>query len=101
MRRESLTKRVVEHRDSVRKSSLKKYGLTLVGYDRLYNRQKGCCAICGRHQWELNRALDVDHNHKTDKVRGLLCGDCNRGLGCFKDSRGCLVKAIQYLTKYR
>lgn len=79
----------------------RKFGLTSQDYNRMFEKQKGCCAICGRHQSEFKRALVVDHNHSTDKVRGLLCINCNLGLGHFKDSRGCLVKAVQYLGKSR
>ncbi|GAG68680.1 unnamed protein product [marine sediment metagenome] len=61
-------KRSIEHR----------YGLKIIGYNKLFNTQNGCCAVCGRHQSELKRRLDVDHNHQTDKIRGLLCNYCNK-----------------------
>lgn len=44
----------------------------------LFVKQKGCCAICGKHQREFKRRLNVDHNHKTGQVRGLLCYRCNK-----------------------
>ena len=50
-----------------------KYGLTLQDYNQMFDRQKGCCDICRRHQSEFSKALAVDHNHETGKVRGLLC----------------------------
>lgn len=84
-----------------RKNRKSKFGITVEDYDRIFDKQKGCCAICRMHQTELPRALGVDHNHETGKIRGLLCSYCNRGLGYFKESRGCLIKAIQYITKYR
>lgn len=87
-----------------RKSALKrKYNLTLAGYDKLYQKQKGRCDICGKHQSELKKALDVDHNHTTGKVRGLLCTNCNYGLGHFKaDDVGTdlLIKAIMYMGRH-
>lgn len=46
-------------------------------YDRLLAEQKNCCAICGKHQSLMSKAFDVDHCHKTGKVRGLLCHKCN------------------------
>lgn len=79
-----------------------KYGLSLEGYDKMFARQNGCCAICGRHQFEFNRHLDIDHNHKTGKIRGLLCNTCNMALGAlFADTLGILnlQKAIEYLIQ--
>ena len=85
----------------LRKSHWKiKYGLTETEYNRIYSKQRGLCAICGTHAIDLNCFLCVDHNHKTGKIRGLLCNKCNTGLGMFAESRGNLIKAIQYLTKY-
>ncbi len=54
------------------------YGLNAVEYNRLFAIQSGRCAICGKHQSELKRRLDVDHDHETGKVRGLLCNYCNK-----------------------
>lgn len=54
------------------------YGLGTVGYNRLFGIQDGRCAICRKHQSELKRRLDIDHDHKTGKVRGLLCNYCNK-----------------------
>lgn len=51
------------------------------------------CQICG----ETNRRFHVDHCHKTLKVRGLLCENCNRSLGGFRDDVNLLKKAIEYL----
>lgn len=45
-----------------------------------FKRQKGCCAICGKHQSSFKRRLCLDHNHKTLKLRGLLCFYCNKRL---------------------
>jgi len=100
MKRESLTRQGEQRRISVQKHYLRvNYGLTVGEYNELYRKQKGCCAICGKHQFELNRALSVDHNHETGKIRGLLCGKCNSALGLFQESRGILFKAIQYLGR--
>lgn len=54
------------------------------------------CVICGSEE-----RLVVDHDHKTGKVRGLLCGHCNRGLGHFKDDPELLLFAAQYLTEMK
>lgn len=77
----------------------KLYKLTLKEYNVLYDKQKGCCAVCGKHQSEIIRPLFVDHNHETKKIRGLLCGQCNFGLGQFNDSSKLLGKAQRYLLR--
>lgn len=71
------------------------FGLTRDDYDNLSKSQDEKCAICGEK--ELFRRLSVDHDHKTGKVRGLLCFDCNTALGKFKDDVEMLKKAISYL----
>lgn len=81
-----------------RKSKLKiRYNMNSEDYDAWYEKQKGYCAICGFHQSDLKRSLCVDHDHKTGKVRGLLCDDCNKGLGFFDDDPKMINKAIDYL----
>jgi len=60
------------------------YGLSILEWDKVYEKQKGCCLICGRHQSELGRVLQVHHNHKTGKVKGLLCVKCNTTEGWFR-----------------
>lgn len=77
------------------------YGITLEKYNTMFSDQGGCCKICGTHQSNLNRALCVDHCHKTNKVRALLCDLCNRGLGYFKDSEDLLITASQYLEGFK
>jgi hypothetical protein len=71
-----------------------RYGITSDDYAKMFVKQNGVCAICGK---KPDLKLHVDHCHKTKKVRGLLCGNCNRGLGLFKDEVESLEKAIQYL----
>lgn len=70
-------------------------------FDNLFTEQGGRCGICKRHQAELKKALAVDHDHKTGRVRGLLCRQCNSGLGHFMADSGIthLEEAIKYLTK--
>lgn len=77
-----------------------RYGITVKDYNEMFEQQQGCCEICGRHQSEVSRTFDVDHNHTTGKVRGLLCVDCNRCLGCVRENVITLAKAIEYLNKY-
>ena len=84
---------------SVRKARLLcSWGVTLEEYISMLKNQKRRCAICGTTKMDNGRRnFCVDHNHKTGKVRGLLCGKCNKGLGLFKDSISILEKAISYL----
>lgn len=73
------------------------YGLTVDEYETLYNHQGGVCVLCENPPGK--RALAVDHCHLTGQVRGLLCSNCNNGLGLFKDDPKLLQKAIKYLEK--
>lgn len=75
-----------------------RYKITPEDYDALVIGQRGECRICKVHQDTLKLNLHVDHDHTTGKVRGLLCENCNRGLGMFKDSAEILAKAIDYLN---
>lgn len=70
---------------------LKRYGMTTEQISCL--KEKGC-ELCG-----TLHNLHIDHNHETNKVRGVLCTNCNRGLGHFKDSPELLKKAAEYLEK--
>jgi hypothetical protein len=65
----------------------------------MFDKQDGCCAICKQHQVCFKNTLCVDHNHVTGKIRKLLCNDCNKGLGFFKDSPELLDIALQYLME--
>lgn len=83
----------------------RKYGITLVQYRQMEADQGGVCKLCGdppsvHHRQKLPGGgnLQVDHDHKTNRVRGLLCGDCNRALGLFKDAPALLMKAVGYLN---
>ncbi len=90
---------------SMRNKRLKKYGITVEEYDRMFEAQRGLCAICGHPETTIDarygkmRMLSVDHCHTTGKVRGLLCGHCNIGLGSFKDDASLLAHAITYLGR--
>lgn len=77
-----------------------KFGITIEQFNEMFKQQEGNCAICGKHQSEEYRAFNVDHNHETGQVRGLLCNNCNTGLGRFEDSIKFLRGAIKYLENY-
>lgn len=76
------------------------YGLTIQQYNAMFEAQKGCCAICSKHQSTLPVRLCVDHSHVTNKVRGLLCHACNKGLGLFQDNKDLLLNAAKYLNQF-
>ena len=73
--------------------------LSRFDYAKLLVEQNNCCAICGIEATEMKRELSVDHNHETNKIRGLLCDRCNIGLGNFRDSTTLLSVAIEYLER--
>ena len=72
---------------------------TSIDFDRMFRLQKGICKICGEHQSKLKITLHVDHDHKTGKVRGLLCGNCNSGIGLLHDDNQLLYRAYEYISK--
>jgi ribosomal protein L34E len=83
---------------------LARQGSSTEEYRTLFAAQDGKCAICGalhghRSQYDRVCRFAVDHDHRTDKVRGLLCNNCNRGLGHFKDSIENLESALRYLKR--
>ncbi len=80
----------------VRSHLLSKYGLTQEDYSILLDRQLNKCAICPT-EYSENKKLHVDHCHTTGKVRGLLCSNCNIGIGNFMDSDSLLRRAMDYL----
>lgn len=72
------------------------YGLSAGQYELLYTGQRGTCAICQRATGRTKR-LAVDHNHRTEEVRGLLCGPCNSMLAHARDDPAMFVRAASYL----
>lgn len=79
----------------------KHYGITPEEYAQLFEGQGGRCAICRTDTPGGGRRWAVDHDHMTGKVRGLLCGTCNTGLGLLRDSPGNLIAARNYLVGER
>lgn len=75
----------------------------------LLAEQNERCAICDRHWSECEPAykartflnhLCVDHDHRTIHIRGLLCNNCNTGLGVFEENYGRFLNAMSYLRRY-
>jgi len=79
---------------------LREYSLTSSVFNLLLEKQKNACVIC-QHKFigRGHKGPMVDHDHKTGKVRGLLCSACNKMLGLAKDDTNILFRAIQYLEK--
>ncbi len=75
------------------------YGVTQEQYVDLYISHGGRCSVCGLSENQIVRGLVLDHCHVTGLVRGLLCKDCNTGLGHFRDDIQLLHKAIEYLKR--
>ena len=77
------------------RNSCKQYGMTVERYREMTAEQGGVCAVC--QQPSSRKRLTIDHCHKTGKVRGLLCGNCNAGLGMFRDDQHIVGRAQEYL----
>ena len=82
---------------------LRKFGITLEEYNKMLKQQNNKCAICKQGEIKLNKygkpkRLSVDHDHKTNKIRGLLCHTCNTGIGLLKDDIEIIKNALIYLS---
>lgn len=90
------------HKDKINAETRNRYymrvfGLTAIQYDAKIASANGVCEIC-------HKGLDkpvLDHNHETGQVRGVLCGNCNTGIGMLGDSPDILASAITYLRRFR
>lgn len=89
-----------EARERQRAANLmKKFGMTVAEYDALLEAQQSACAICRSSEPRGRGRFHVDHDHNTGTVRGLLCNECNAGLGKFKDDPQLLEAAMTYLAR--
>jgi len=99
--REKIKKRNEINKDKYKNNYLKnKYDISLEKYEQILKIQNNVCAIC-KEICLTGKCLGVDHCHRTGIVRGLLCSKCNRSLGGFNDSINLLLKAINYLKKWK
>lgn len=97
IRRKSYLKHKEKYKKAMREYSLKrKFSLSVEDYNSMLKEQDGVCAIC---KSTCTRSLAVDHCHTTGKIRGLLCNNCNRGIGHLKDSILLLESSIRYLKE--
>lgn len=91
----SLKRTPAAQQRSQRQAKLRRYGLTGRDHAALVQAQDGRCAICSSRP---RAGLVIDHDHDTGKVRGLLCNNCNLGLGLMGDDSERLARAATYLA---
>lgn len=88
--------------DYPRKYRLKEYGLTLEDFREMLKKQEGKCYLCGASDPKgRGKNFHVDHDHKTNRVRALLCSTCNMGLGFLRDDPELMRKAAEYVESFR
>jgi hypothetical protein len=78
--------------------SLTMYGLTMQDYNRMVCKQRGRCAICFQKLTANKNGTNIDHCHKTGKVRGLLCSGCNKRLGWAEKKQVFTNRQLHYLS---
>jgi hypothetical protein len=87
--------------DKVRKQQIRhKYGLSGDQFDAMLQAQNWCCAICGTQLRFGLGGLTVDHCHTTGRVRGILCTQCNTGVGMFRENPATFTRALAYLEAH-
>jgi hypothetical protein len=79
----------------------REYDITPEEWDQLFEAQGRLCAICKSSEPGCPRGWSTDHCHDTERVRGILCPRCNKGLGLFRDSVESLKTAISYLITHK
>ena len=82
----------------------RKFGITHAEYAELHQRQKGLCAICFKPETATRngkvKSLAVDHCHESGKIRGLLCYECNTGIGKLHEDEKIFLAAVKYLKEH-
>lgn len=98
----STRRKLLLSKDTIRQRNLEKnFGKgALNTYAKLFDEQKGVCAICASPENGRYKHLSVDHNHETGIIRGLLCNNCNRGIGLLRDNAELLRKAASYVEDH-
>lgn len=77
------------------------YGISIQDYETMLHNQNGLCAICRTHYESVSRKrLFVDHNHKTGKIRALLCHKCNAAIGMANEDTDILFAMVSYLNEH-
>lgn len=92
--------RLFRSRNRYHESFLRRRHVTPDQFEIMLADQAGCCAICRSAFTDTGKSrLEVDHDHETGFIRGVLCGSCNRGIGSLKDDIVLLRKAVEYLEE--
>lgn len=86
---------LASYRNTRLRRTLRIYGITQEELNQKKADQGGLCAIC-----RVGPATEMDHDHTNGRLRGILCMNCNLGLGSLKDSPSVLRSALEYLTQY-
>ncbi len=95
--KEKSRKHRAENKEKIRFQSIeRKYGMSKPSYLRMLKAQGGCCAICGGEPGGRYNIFNVDHDHNTGEIRGLLCNNCNLLIGLAKDNPDILQCAAVY-----
>ena len=76
-----------------------RFGINKAKYEEMLQAQAGVCAIC-QQICAKNTRLSIDHHHDTGKVRGLLCNNCNTGIGLLKDDSKIIASAASYVNRH-
>ena len=97
---EQLERQKAYSRKYYRKKQLAKHGLTPNDYDEMLKAQDGSCAICGKTPEENGKRLAIDHNHRTEEVRQLLCSRCNLVVGWLETDFETYEQARRYLQRH-
>lgn len=87
----------------IRKKNCEKRGITIAQFDEMLTQQNNRCSICSKEFVDMGgigQVPVIDHCHTTGKVRGLLCHQCNVGVGYLKDSPDVLRKAAAYVERF-
>lgn len=93
------------HKENCKKRELRRgYGLTLTDYNKKFIEQDGVCAICKMPETHIIKGkltmLSIDHDHKTNKVRGLLCRKCNCAIGLLGEDVTRILNSARYLKEW-
>lgn len=92
-----------ENKEKYREANYRRvYGVGIDWYNEKIEEQDGKCAICGSDSPKNQRVkyFSIDHDHKTDKLRGLLCNPCNMGMGLLAEDEDSINRLLDYLHKY-
>jgi len=81
------------------------YGMHLEEFEEMFVAQDGVCAVCGNPEFQIRRgqvkSLDVDHDHDTGDVRGLLCSPCNAALGLLQEDPARIQSLLTYIESWQ